>query len=587
MTGKEIIAQLKSNILAKMKAREWETIEIDVKLERRKNDRVIKRDTVLYEKNGKKEEESFGLDIKEYDELLILSNRNKIRLYITSDGKKVAIYADEPIEEFSIEEAPMLIDYKQTLYDCIAPSIENDETYVNEFYVDLEGVSRHYYLTFFHEEEGVAFRDLSKSAKLDDCRIPFEWALSKLIKTFPLGKKIKVSIHKNQPIEIIEYDISLLLTDIELYHKKHDVVEYSVVYQESKKKNKFIETLIDGKIIKEGELLDLGYSPRSDYAYLYLALGKSINVLDVKIDKNGVAFKADKDFSEYGITLQDKSLDVASDDLETLCQYIESGRKDKIDIAIKAIGTNQETRERLNQRYLNYVRAFSQNKDAQLEDISTKMFSEEIKDIFFERNPSVGDEYIEFGYCYPNEAKRIIDFIGAMTSNYIDIEAYKTEHKEAYQHEKEENFNRPSDQMKYFYRKWYRKLKTGLSSEIKLNAEGWYSQVYKKLLNSRITKIQTDKSEFYEGDEMPYLEEYMFFLSTSASDDRIYIDVYNSINFHNLTEVFWMFESVPQICWFQSTPKYTPSPYGEKKQSYIKIDNDEWQIYKGEYDDQN
>ncbi len=568
MTGKEHINSLKKNVLLKMSSNGWEAIEISAEISF-SNNRLIKRDTVYYQKDGKTKEKNFGLNFTEYEALLATSEGKKINhIYIRADSGTVKIYANVAVEEFGLPIIPFLSDPQQTLYNCLAPHLTDDALYANEFYADpQDGLD--YFFTFFLYTKGQAIKSGKKYIMSHESKIPFKLALIKLSESFTIGKKTKVFIRKDMPLEIIECDVPDLLEDIKCYHVKDDVVDYDVLFR--KGGSDFIDIDIDGVIKRGGKSIDTRFSPKSDFRFLYLAVGESIKKLRVHISKGKAVFYADHAYPEYGILRNMQILKLDSDDLTSICKFIESGSDEKLKVALNAIASNDATRERLNARYLNYVKAFLGNKSASLQDMTADMFSKKIKNLFLGRRPKIGHDFIDFSYCNKTESKYIIDFIGAMTRNFINIDDFIKEHKQFY------TDNDTKKQASFNYKKWFGKLKEGIENEADLYPEGWFSQIYLKLLNCKVVRILTDKSEFFENDEVAFIKEYMFFLNSSANGSEFLFDVYNTLIFHDLTEIYWMFKSVPDISWFQSPCFYPKSPYGKSRKARMRIDNGKWE----------
>lgn len=571
MTGKEIIEQLKTNVHQKVTSEQLEALEISVKFTIKGDKFVFVDENEVTTANGVRKSNSFGSGFPQYKKLVEYFNHEKIEyLYIVADRDEVNVYANEVFEDCSLTVFPALQDPKQYIADRMNPHMKEGEVYASFCMMTDDGV---YSEPFFEYKNGLKTKgQFSAFSIFDEEEVLLGLAMKELQIGFKQRTKNKITARKDQELEVVEFTPKDLIAEIKPFYEALDGgcdemhCDIFFNYDES------IDMLVaetDGYFIQDGKEIQIGCAPVDDYKLLYYHLKEKIDKLSIHLVDGELKIYAKEAFPELGIEVHTEVITVENDDLEGICKLIESGRDNKVAVALEAIRQNKATEQRLNKRYLNYVRAFLENEKATLQDLTADMFSEGTKDICGSYRPKIDQDYISFGYMDDHEAKRMIDFIGAMVQNYIDIDSFISEHNEAFENEVDEA---KTDAM---YDRWTKQLKEGITEEIKLLPDGWYSKTYERLMKIQVERVMLEKTEFYSDKRMPLLKHYMFFLNASANGEPLHFDIASSES-HGLTEIFWMFRQMPGITWFQSDPLYPPNPYGDKKMAFMKVDNGSW-----------
>lgn len=575
MIGQEIIANLRAQVKERILENDYEKLEILANFRIRNGELSHTDEKTIFTKNGKREEKSFGYDYREYKQLVSFFKGERINeLYIVGTKEEVMIYGNEAIEECDIPLIPIYKNPKHFIQERLNPHLEEGLDYISVVEVHPKnGASAS---LFYAYKDGVKSSDVIESIYLyDETEIELLMSINALAKDFTKGSKTKIIARKNKSLEIFECSAKDLIADIKPFYSfvdgGYEEIYYDVLYSAADYDWQIVNINVDGYILQNGKKQEVKHYPVTDFEYLYLFLNKSIDKLTIHITKEETKVYAVRAFPEYGIEQREETLVVQPEDLTTICQFIESGREDKMSIAIEAIVSNEQTKTRLEKRYLNFVKAYLENDAATLNDMQAEMFSEKTKNICIGHRPSIDKDYISFGYSNEKEAKLIIDFIGAMVKNYIDIDVYIKEHNEAY------NTNWDLAMKTALYDQWEHELREGIEREITLHPEGWYSKSYEKLMHLKLSKVMVDNAHFYKEDRMPLLKEYLLYLSIAAGNQALYIDVYDSY-MHELTTVYWMFRVLPRINWFQSNPTYTPCPYTPKREAEMRVDNGLWSI---------
>ncbi|OJJ20042.1 hypothetical protein BKI52_16345 [marine bacterium AO1-C] len=494
-------------------------------------------------------------------------------LNVKAMGDVIEIFGDVAAPEFGITQREEFKNPLTYLYQRMNPHLEDGYEYINTFHVNEKGKSG--LGLFYKYDKGVKSDERVKGIDVfDQSDLLYPEVLKYLVGTFEPGQKTKVIARKDQPIEVRVCTPAEIIEDIYAFYNyldAYDEINFELAFHPSENSWAIVDIQDWGEIRRGTKTEELSRYPVDDYEQLYLLSNKSIKKMKIHMASGNMKVYADQAFPALGIEqIVPQNYSIANDDLATICKFIESGNEEKIAAALKVIPENETTKTRVEKRYLNFVRAYLENEQATLQDIRPEMFSEKTRNICLDHRPDIDKDYINFGYKYEAESKLLIDFVGAMVKNYVDIDQYIQEHDELY----EENMHERAHEA--LYKRWSQQLKRGIAEEIKLYPEGWYSQSYKKLLKIGLRKILTDKSSFFDKERMPLLREYMFYLSVAVGEYQLHIDAYNSY-MHDLTEVFWMFYITPQITWFQTTPAYPPIRYKKRAKVEVRIDNDPWQ----------
>ncbi len=253
-----------------------------------------------------------------------------------------------------------------------------------------------------------------------------------------------------------------------------------------------------------------------------------------------------------------------SENLNDICELIESGERLKIDKALKFLKEHVQYHQSVEERYLYFIKAQLENPHATIFDMKADMFSDDTQHICLNYQPLIDGNSIHYEYVTEKETKRVIDFIGAMVHSVLKADEYAQEYDSAKIHAKDNSL--PTQITK----SWIKQLQKDILKLTKIYPEGWWSRAYKILANSKIDFIKVDKSHFYDTKRMPYLQEYMFYLLSRQT--KMKIEVFDS-EMHDLTDMFWRFPNPPEMTWFHSPLNYPSYPYKTKTNVRYKFDH--------------
>lgn len=584
MKYSELISTLKNDILTNelyWHKDKYDQVEFMVSGNRTPNHLKIevKRQFI---KDGKKEEVKRGVEQNAYKELFD-AVQNLHFLHIWIDQEEMKISANIPVEAHGIEQleaCKMPLDY---LHQRMNPHLEAGAVYINSFYVDEAGNSG---LGLFYKYiDGVKQQERVKGIDVfDESDLIFPLILTALAKTFTKGRKTQIIAQKDQPIQLKEANPhDLLATLVPFYDAIYSdyIDNYEINCHLEFKAGDYdwqiVDIKDDGEILLGGKKEALSYLPLEDLEYLYLYLNQSIQQLAFTIKASKLSVSANPAFPEFGIEAMDAApMVVDPTDLTTICKFIESGRKEKLEAAIEAVYENEASLARIEQRYLPFVQAQLENKAATLKDITEELFSEDLQRICLGNRPAIAKDYISFGYQDEEESKQIIDLIGALTASCVDVGEFSEEYDATYAFA---STGLSADSLSIFeviHERYRTTLKQGLLKEAQLHPEGWWSKTCKHLAELNLRKILVEKSMFFKADRLPFLEAYVFYLNATIGNHDSHIDVFNA-ELHDLTPMYWRFQVIPKITWFQSSPSYPLYPYQQPMDVWYKVDNGDFE----------
>ncbi|GMQ63820.1 tetratricopeptide repeat protein [Vallitalea maricola] len=257
--------------------------------------------------------------------------------------------------------------------------------------------------------------------------------------------------------------------------------------------------------------------------------------------------------------------DIDESDIKKVYEYIESGNEQKIKKAIEVAMSNSELQSSIEKRYLILVRARLNNPDATIEDLSKDILKKQERRTF--QSKYISKTFISYSYMSDEQTKLIVDFIGAMVKNHLDIEEFISKAKETSN----------EDELKTLFDKYGSKLKEDIQNEVEKYKEGWYGEICCKLLDMELEKVMFEKTSFYEANKSLVLREYMFFLGMIA-EDRLYMDIYQS-DIPEFTEVFWMLKEIPKTNWGDTEPNFPELSLSYKRDGIMRIGDDGLWVY--------
>lgn len=229
------------------------------------------------------------------------------------------------------------------------------------------------------------------------------------------------------------------------------------------------------------------------------------------------------------------------ENLTEILESLESFDAARIETALQQAGKSPELKQRLEKRYLKLIRTLLDNPAAQLTDFP-KVFSTDervsktLEDVFYSDG-----EKLEFVYLSHEEAKDVVDIVGTIVSNHVNIDDYighagKTE---------------SVDGLGSWLFPKIEDLKNGINEEVEAYPAGWYGQICIHMMKSLIYGIGEFvimKSWLKKANTSTVLKEFNFFLAAASTQNFILLQFRNIMD-HALdfTEVLWLFGQTPAI----------------------------------------
>ncbi len=383
---------------------------------------------------------------------------------------------------------------------------------------------------------------------------PANLKMNELIWTFPKDTKLVFTFKKGETMTAEKCSPEMILKDVS-----------RKLQAKAKKKNAEkleceIDFLVDGelKLNRETRLFSQGkesklddFVAREEIEYLYYALKPKPKSIRFVLENDVLSIQASRAYKKLGITKIQHGLTIESEIIEPIFAYLESGEPEKISAALGALKSNKKFSEQAEARYLNLIRARLNDSGATLKDSGEGMPSK--KEAKLLESDKLNKEFISFSYMDEHESKLVVDFVGAVASNFIDAEAFAAEAKKA-----------PTEkELLKLIEEHSGGLLKKMANEAKVYPEGWYSKVCALLSTMKLEKILFEKTEFQEASESLMLDSFMFFLG-QASDESIYFDIYQSM-LPGLPEMFWMLPKVPKADWGDDFDKTPDSPLKFKR----------------------
>lgn len=472
-----------------------------------------------------------------------------------------------------MENTKRMEELKKEFMVCIEPHIEEGIEIIVDYYISNGGYMRDDIYQISNgkkSEEGIdkiieILKDETVEEKEDAILDYIEESFAEDDTILSSYRKIKLRISKGKelivqvvkPKELIE-DIrrtQLECIEREDLEKVIDEVEYTECDYDPEKTT----CIINQQSISREETTSGDYSLAiKDYEYLYYILEGQINELRVEVTRDNIIIQADMAFPEWGIELIQKESveDIDGSDIKKVYEYLESGEEQKIIKAVEVVKCNNELKSKIEKRYINLIRARLNSQNATIEDFSKEILTEKDRRTLLGENLS--KSFISYSYMYDNETKMIVDYIGAMVKNHLDIEEFITKAKETTSEE----------EIKILFDTYSRKLREDILNETQNYKEGWYGEICIKFLDMELEKVMFDHTGFYEANESIVLREYMFFLGMIAKEE-LYMDIFQSAE-PDLTEVFWMLKKIPRTNWSDGEAKFPKFSLSYKRDGWVK-----------------
>ncbi|MGB1216229.1 MAG: hypothetical protein ACPG5P_00050 [Saprospiraceae bacterium] len=260
-------------------------------------------------------------------------------------------------------------------------------------------------------------------------------------------------------------------------------------------------------------------------------------------------YKQETDISDFDVKNKEK-----------LFEYMESKNLIKINLVLESIKAKKRPATQVEKRYLNFVKArlgaevgiekFAEvnPKGSQLQ----KILSDEKLD----------DDYISFHYMNGDECLFMVDLLGSLVKNAINIEDFKAE---AIQTESE-------NELGGIYEKYAKKVRKYLAKEAKVYPNGWFAKLCGILKKIRVDRILYDHTNYDMANSSSVKEEFMF-LTNLNSYGSVSMDIFQSDE-PDLTAIFWLLPNIPTTFWGDTTPNFPKNPLSYKRVARYRIGDD-------------
>ncbi|WP_028975475.1 pentapeptide repeat-containing protein [Spirochaeta cellobiosiphila] len=323
----------------------------------------------------------------------------------------------------------------------------------------------------------------------------------------------------------------------------------------------------------------LPYGWEDPFKCLYYALDGKIKKIWIRYKKDSLIAQSIPAFPEHNIPLFKENLelpDLANDNLSLICEYLESGEEHKINHAIKSIKQNQQTSTFIKKRYDNLVATRLQKTEVNWADYSKGLLTPIDTKIFVNEQERYNllDNIITFEYLKDYESKVLVDYMGSIIKNHLDMNSFIDKVKET--SEESELITILDTEIN--------RIKAELNQALGIYPDGWYEILLNRLLNIKLSKVTFQKTSFTEANTSLVLREYMFFLAmlVDAEEESFCFDIYQS-DTPDLTEMFWLFRFVPDTIWIEVEPSFPNSPLTYKRDAYFRTEDEvDWELFQGE-----
>ncbi|MCF2219219.1 hypothetical protein H9Q08_07865 [Chryseobacterium sp. PS-8] len=239
-----------------------------------------------------------------------------------------------------------------------------------------------------------------------------------------------------------------------------------------------------------------------------------------------------------------EDLSLNSSDIQRIYEFLESWSDSKIAKALEVINENPDVKADIEKRYLNLIKLRAGD-NAGLESFAKAGLTR--KEFNLLNGKQIDKNFISLSYFSKEECKLIVDFIGSLVLNYLNINQFKN---------KAESAETESDLVE-IYSTAADMVKKGILEEAKKNPDGWFSKLSVKFANLKVEDVMFEKTDFSIPDS-DQLKAFIFYLGINNRRE-VYFDVFQSYC-KELSEFFWFLPSVPKSSWGDTElalPKYT------------------------------
>lgn len=424
---------------------------------------------------------------------------------------------------------------------------------------------------YYEKEDGEKVYLFDDNEELEDALDFFSISSS-----FPAYTRLKYSIQKGTDIKLEIYTAEMFVKEIE-EKLRAEVNEY----------DKFIKVEANVKLKIRGEKLELdAIENRSyqeehnirigelDFSSVKDELECLYHLLDGKLEKVYYLFENDKFTFQTLPLIKGLStpiqkavtkVEIDVSNIEEIYALLESGDEDKITQALAILEQNSDFKTAAEKRYLHLVQARSNNPKADLSQFTEVCLSRRESNSFLGKY--IAKDFISLSYYDENESKLIVDVIGSLIKNAIDIEQYISEAKKLQTEAK----------LVEHYDKYMTKVKKQWAKMAETYTDGWWAKICAKLLTLKLERLLFEKTSFEDANKSLVLKEFWFYLNIYKKTD-VYLDLHQS-SIPNLTEVFWLLPTIPTTNWSDTTAQWPISPLSFQRSGDTKNgDDDHWRM---------
>ena len=373
--------------------------------------------------------------------------------------------------------------------------------------------------------------------------------LHSVTRTLPKNTSIKYVLRKGHPITAVLFTPEMLLEEMQLEIKTQMNIGFSKVESVGKFANGKLIEITEAWYSADGKVDKREWSYIVDELNVFvMSTNPKITHISIQIEND--IFRIQSSPVVPGLTIEyiaePENLDLDCNDLAAIYNFMESFSEAKRELAINALKKNPEFYQKAEQRYVNFIRTRLNDSNAGIERFEDAVLTKTEFKLFLGRN--FQNDTISFSYFDDYKSKLVIDFVGSMIKNVINIEDYIAKAK---------TLDSEEDLVK-LYDFSAKDVKKKIIKEISKSQEGWFSEIMRHIINLKLKKVLLNKTEIETAVRSPVMKEFMFFLNIN-SKTSIYIDVFQS-EIPHFTEMFWMLRKVPDTSWGDVNKRIPESP---------------------------
>jgi hypothetical protein len=453
------------------------------------------------------------------------------------------------------------------IYAAAEPYMEDGVTYYSTPTSSTYGTSGG--SLYYEKEDGEKVYLFEDNEDLDDALDFFNISSS-----FPAYTRLKYTILKGDPIKLEVYTAAMFVKEIEekLRAKVNSYDHFIKVEANAKLKirgEKLEIDAVENRSYKEENGIRIGdldfSSVKDELECLYYLLDGQLEKVYYLFENDQFTFQTLPVIEGLSTPIQKSATKVEIDasNIEEVYALLESGDEDKIAQALEILAQNVAFKTAAEKRYLNLVQARSNNPQADLSQFEEACLSRRESNTFLGKY--IAKDFISLSYYDENESKLVVDVIGSLIKNAIDIEAYISEAKKL----------QTEAELIKLYDKYITKVKEHWAEMSKTYANGWWSKICKKLLELKFERLLFEKTSFEDANKSLVLKEFWFYMNIYKKTD-VYLDLHQS-SIPDLTEVFWLLPTIPSTNWSDTSAQWPASPLSFQRSGDTKYgDHDSW-----------